>query len=101
MTPASSQAAFRLRMPAVKLSMVSTRPNACSAKNVTTPAERERVYGQWDHVRAYGRDFVDRLSESGFDVTVDTFAYSLTQDLVRKEGLSREDIYICRKHATS
>lgn len=69
--------------------------------NVTTPAERERVYGQFDHVRAYGRDFVDRLSESGFDVTVDTFAYSLTQDLVRKEGLSREDIYICRKHATS
>lgn len=69
--------------------------------NVTTPAERERVYGQFDHVRAYGRDFVDRLSESGFDVTVDNFAGSFPQDLVRKEGLSREDIYICRKHATS
>jgi hypothetical protein len=68
---------------------------------VTTAAERERVYGQHDHVRVYGRDFVDRLSESGFDVTVDTFAGGFTQDLVRKEGLSREDIYICRKRATS
>jgi SAM-dependent methyltransferase len=67
--------------------------------NVTTPAQRERVYGQFDHVRTYGRDFVNRLRESGFDVRVDTFASSLSQDLVRKEGLSREDIYICRKHA--
>ena len=39
LTPASSQAAFRFRMPAVKLSMVGVRPNACSAKNVTTDAE--------------------------------------------------------------
>ena len=38
-TPASSQAAFRLRMPEVKLSMVGTRPKAWRAKKVTTPAE--------------------------------------------------------------
>ena len=36
-TPASSQAAFRFRMPAVKFSMVGVRPMACRAKNVTTP----------------------------------------------------------------
>ena len=36
-TPASSQAAFRFRMPAVKFSMVGVRPVACRAKKVTTP----------------------------------------------------------------
>ena len=39
LTPASSQAAFRLRMPAVKLSMAGVRPKACRAKKVTTEAE--------------------------------------------------------------
>jgi SAM-dependent methyltransferase len=69
---------------------------------VTTPAERERAYGQWDHLRAYGLvDFPDRLRESGFDVTVDAFPHSLSEEMVRKQGLSREDIYLCRKHQTS
>ena len=36
LTPASLQAARRLRMPAVKLSMAGTRPKACRAKKVTT-----------------------------------------------------------------
>jgi hypothetical protein len=69
--------------------------------NVTTPTERERVFGQWDHVRIYGRDFVDRLRESGFEVTVDTLPRSFSDERVRKHGLSREDIYFCRKHPTS
>lgn len=33
-------------------------------------AERQRRFGQWDHVRQYGSDIVDRLSEAGFEVTV-------------------------------
>lgn len=37
--------------------------------NVTTPAERERVFGQSDHVRLYAGDYVERLESCGFDVT--------------------------------
>jgi len=33
---------------------------------ITDPAERERIFGQHDHVRAYGPDFLDRLTEAGF-----------------------------------
>ena len=33
---------------------------------VTSPEERERLYGQHDHVRAYGLDYKDRLVEAGF-----------------------------------
>ena len=38
--------------------------------SVTDPKERERRFGQDNHVRRYGRDFVGRLQETGFDVRV-------------------------------
>lgn len=34
---------------------------------VTDPRERLRLYGNRDHVRQYGRDFTNRLSEAGFE----------------------------------
>ena len=36
---------------------------------VTTPEERERHYGRYDHCRVYGRDLVTRLEDAGFAVT--------------------------------
>lgn len=35
-----------------------------------TPLERERRFGQWDHVRQYGPDLLDRMCAVGFHVTV-------------------------------
>ena len=35
---------------------------------VIDPVERERLYGQADHVRRYGEDFRERLQTAGFDV---------------------------------
>lgn len=37
---------------------------------VTDPAERRRLFGQADHVRRYGPDYVNRLEESGFRITI-------------------------------
>ena len=38
--------------------------------SVTDPVERNRHYGQWDHVRLYGKDdFLQRLSQAGFEVS--------------------------------
>jgi SAM-dependent methyltransferase len=34
---------------------------------VTDPAERERIFGQEDHVRRYGWDYLTRLREAGFE----------------------------------
>jgi SAM-dependent methyltransferase len=36
--------------------------------SVQDPRERERRYGRHDHVRLYGQDYVERLSECGFRV---------------------------------
>jgi SAM-dependent methyltransferase len=38
--------------------------------NIATPEERERIYGQSDHVRIYGNDFPDLLKAVGFSVMV-------------------------------
>ena len=36
----------------------------------TTPEDRERLYGHREHVRRYGLDYKDRLTEAGFAVQV-------------------------------
>jgi SAM-dependent methyltransferase len=41
---------------------------------VTTPVARARVFGQWDHVRLYGRNFADLLRETGWSVSVPGFS---------------------------
>lgn len=38
--------------------------------SITDPNMRARLYGQADHVRYYGRDFVQRLQSAGFSVQV-------------------------------
>lgn len=37
---------------------------------VQTPEEREKHFGQNDHVRFYGMDIVDRLAKTGFQVAI-------------------------------
>jgi SAM-dependent methyltransferase len=34
--------------------------------SIVTPEDRAAAFGQWDHVRAYGRDYKDRILEAGF-----------------------------------
>jgi SAM-dependent methyltransferase len=64
------------------------------------PAERERRFGQHDHVRRYGADFVDRLRGAGFTVDVIRPADISSRDEHRRYTLpERESIYFCRKNA--
>lgn len=37
---------------------------------ITSPEDRQRAFGQYDHVRMYGRDIADRWQEAGFTVRV-------------------------------
>lgn len=36
--------------------------------SVVDPKERERIFGQFDHIRIYGQDYPDRLRSIGFEV---------------------------------
>jgi len=65
---------------------------------IVTPEERERHFGQDDHVRWYGADYGARLAEAGFKVTVDDFAAGFDNATAERCGIIRgEDIYLCRK----
>jgi ubiquinone/menaquinone biosynthesis C-methylase UbiE len=63
---------------------------------ISLPENRELYFGQNDHVRFYGRDFRDRLSEAGFDF----LEVTAEGDDVIKYGLWRgEKFFICKKSA--
>lgn len=55
--------------------------------SITDPAERERVFGQHDHVRIYGSDFKDRLIKAGFKVEVIDFPKVLGLEKVTYHSL--------------
>ncbi len=64
---------------------------------ITSPADRERLFGETVHVRYYGYDLLDRLLEAGFKVEMfpgtevdpsDKLRYGLRQD---------EHIFYCMK----
>jgi SAM-dependent methyltransferase len=64
--------------------------------SVTSPEERERLFGNYDHVRMYGRDYADRLREAGFTVKVEPYAKELGPELSTRYGLmADEEIYVC------
>jgi SAM-dependent methyltransferase len=66
--------------------------------SITEPAERERAFWQSDHLRLYGRDFAERLTQAGFEVTVDEWVRGLPPETIERHGLfPLEDIYVCRK----
>jgi len=53
---------------------------------VTDPKERENRFGQKDHVRMYGDDFIDRLHSTAFSVTMVT-ENDFTSEEVSRLGL--------------
>ena len=68
--------------------------------SIQEPDDRERAFGQSDHVRFYGRDYKDRLEAAGFKVTIDSFVESLSASTIQRFGLDpTEGIYFCEKLA--
>ncbi len=66
--------------------------------SVTLPAERERVFGQFDHVRIYGQDYADRLRAAGFQPEAVPYARQLDPDTASRFCLNlREEVFLCTK----
>jgi SAM-dependent methyltransferase len=65
---------------------------------ITTPEGRERVFGQWDHVRICGSDYGPRLEAAGFGVQeVDPVA-GLDEAVREQYGLrTGEPFFLCEK----
>ena len=65
--------------------------------SVTKPKDREREFGQWDHLRYYGLDFQQRLESAGFTVKNERYAKSFSIGDYEKYGLADEPIFVCKK----
>ncbi len=70
-------------------------PQTFEDPRINTPELRSEYYGQFDHVRAYGQDYPQRLQEAGFEVQLFTVN---DEKILKRYGLDRnEKIFLCRK----
>lgn len=67
--------------------------------SIVEPRERLKAFGQEDHVRKYGPDYVDRLRDAGFKVEVATVGDLARGDEAIRMGLTAAsgEIYYCTR----
>jgi SAM-dependent methyltransferase len=64
---------------------------------IVTPEDRERAFGEAEHVRIYGQDLSERLEACGFHVRLD-LAVDVPEQTRHKYGLRQdENIFYCTK----
>ena len=65
---------------------------------ITDPGERAKIFGQYDHVRVYGRDYFDKLRAIGFKVKEADYTNKLSKAEIDKFRLSPGEIIpVCHK----
>ena len=65
---------------------------------ITDPAERTRIFGQYDHVRVYGLDYFDRLRQVGFEVEKIAYSTHFTaEEIERYRIVPQEILPLCKK----
>lgn len=59
---------------------------------LTDRREREAAFGQDDHVRKFGKDYAERIGQSGLKPEPNAFAHTLTEEACHHYGISRNEI---------
>jgi len=80
-----------------------TREKTFEDNNITDPKKRTEIFGQYDHVRIYGRDYFEKLKIIGFKVFEIDYTQKFSADLLKKYALAKGEIipvvrktdYIC------
>lgn len=63
-----------------------------SDPSITDPRARERMFGQDDHVRKYGKDYPKRIEQAGLTAVEDGFINTLPAEQRRRYGLAEGEI---------
>lgn len=75
-----------------------SRATTFTDDTITDPKERAKIFGQYDHVRVYGRDYFDKLRTIGFEVIEEDYTTKIPLDLVEKYCLAKGEIIpVCFK----
>ncbi len=65
---------------------------------ITDRKERAKLFGQYDHVRVYGRDYFDKLRSIGFKVDEVDYTKKITLEKIEKYCLMQNEILpVCYK----
>ncbi|MBA4277746.1 class I SAM-dependent methyltransferase [Flavobacterium sp.] len=66
--------------------------------SITDEKERAAIFGQYDHVRIYGRDYFDKLRSIGFKVIEEDYTNKIAPELVEQYCLAQGEIIpVCHK----
>lgn len=60
--------------------------------SITDPKERQKHFGQYDHVRWYGMDYFDRLTSVGFEVDINFYSKKFSPEDRKRFGLIENEI---------
>lgn len=60
--------------------------------SITDPKERQKHFGQYDHVRWYGMDYFDRLRSVGFNADAVFYSKNFSAEERRRFGLMENEI---------
>ncbi|MDP5092808.1 MAG: class I SAM-dependent methyltransferase, partial [Polaribacter sp.] len=66
--------------------------------SITDKKERARIFGQYDHVRIYGKDYFDKLRSVGFSVLEIDYTKKIAPEKVERFCLMKGEILpVCFK----
>lgn len=66
--------------------------------SITDREERTKIFGQYDHVRVYGKDYFNKLEMVGFHVKQIKFAEQLSREEIERYRINRTEILpVCFK----
>ncbi len=75
-----------------------TREKTYEDFSITSPKERAKHFGQYDHVRIYGKDYFNKLRFAGFKVDEINYSKEINDDMVKKYCLVKNEILpVCHK----
>ncbi len=60
--------------------------------SITDKREREKIFGQDDHMRKYGKDYARRIERAGLKAVEDRFVFELGEEKVKRFGLARSEV---------
>lgn len=73
------------------------KANTYEDNNLKSYFQREKAYGQGDHMRLYGIDFSNKLVDAGFKVEAVNYAKKLSDNYIKQNYIYKdEQIFICQ-----
>ena len=67
-------------------------------RDIKDGKKRNKLFGQYDHLRTYGKDFFKKIESKGFKVKKIRYANNFTQNEIKKYGLVKDEVIpVCLK----